>query len=83
MYNRASQLVSCSQIAHSSPTLCAGSKDGPGYKSPLDAMRNGPREKLLYIACVQPLPQETHRPDYLATVDVDPESPTYSKVSIV
>jgi selenium-binding protein 1 len=46
-------------------------------------MRNGPREKLLYIPCIQPLAQETHRSDYLATVDVDPDSPTYSKVSIV
>jgi len=64
-------------------TLCTGSKGGPGYKSPLDAMRNGPREKLLYIPCIQPLAQETHRSDYLATVDVDPESPTYSKVSTV
>ncbi|XP_077208960.1 methanethiol oxidase-like [Paroedura picta] len=41
----------------------------------------GPRERLMYISCVLTGstigPQE---PDYLATVDVDPESPTYSKV---
>ena len=84
MYNRALQVVLlCSQISHNSLTLCAGSKGGPGYKSPLDAMRNGPREKLLYIPCIQPLARETHRPDYLATVDVDPDSPAYSKVSTV
>jgi hypothetical protein len=84
VYDRAFPVVlSCSQVSHNSLTLCAGSKGGPGYKSPLDAMRSGPREKLLYIPCIQPLAQETHRPDYLATVDVDPESPTYSKVSIV
>ena len=46
-------------------------------------MHNGPREQLVYIPCIQPAPQETHRPDYLATVDVNPESPTYSKVIIV
>ncbi|GFG39320.1 hypothetical protein Cfor_02245, partial [Coptotermes formosanus] len=74
------QAMSCSQMPHNSLTLCPGSERGPGYKSPLDAMHNGPREKLLYIPCIQPAPQETHRPDYLATVDVDPDSPTYSKV---
>ncbi|CAK1586312.1 unnamed protein product [Parnassius mnemosyne] len=50
---------------------------GPGYKSPLDAFRNGPREKLLYVVCVQPNP---NKQDYLATVDVDPESSTYCQV---
>lgn len=58
----------------------SGSECGPGYRSPLDAMRHGPREKMLYITCIQPVPQETQRSDYLATVDVDPSSPTYSKV---
>ena len=76
-------VLSRRHISHNLLTLCAGSKGGPGYKSPLDAMRNGPREKLVYIPCIQPLAQETHRQDYLATVDVDPGSPTYSKVSIV
>jgi hypothetical protein len=60
--------------------VSTGCEGGPGYKSPLDAMKNGPREKLLYIPCIQPTPQETRRSDYLATVDVDPDSPTYSKV---
>ncbi|CAK1586309.1 unnamed protein product [Parnassius mnemosyne] len=50
---------------------------GPGYASPLDAFRNGPREKLLYVVCVQP---NLSKQDYLATVDVDPDSPTYSQV---
>ena len=53
---------------------------GPGYKSPLDAMKNGPREKLVYVPCIQPLAEEKKLPDYLATIDVDPSSPTYSQV---
>nr|CAD7193549.1 unnamed protein product [Timema douglasi] len=53
---------------------------GPGYSSPLEAMKKGPREKLLYVVCVQPEPEITKRPDYLATVDVDPQSDTYSQV---
>ncbi|KAK2173963.1 hypothetical protein NP493_840g00015 [Ridgeia piscesae] len=56
---------------------------GPGYKSPMAAYKNGPREKLLYTVCVRSnLQKETEqeKPDYLATVDVDPDSPTYSQV---
>jgi hypothetical protein len=70
------QFMNCPSIA----TVRAGSQCGPGYKSPLDAMRHGPREEILYIPCIQPMPQETQRSDYLATVDVGPSSPTYSKV---
>jgi selenium-binding protein 1 len=52
---------------------------GPGYASPLDALRDGPRERLLYVTCIRRnvLPD---KPDYLATVDVDPDSATYSQV---
>nr|AYD88369.1 selenium-binding protein [Achaea janata] len=50
---------------------------GPGYASPLDAFNNGPREKLIYVICVQP---DQTKQDYLGTVDVDPESPTYCQV---
>ncbi|CAH2039741.1 unnamed protein product, partial [Iphiclides podalirius] len=50
---------------------------GPGYASPLDAFKNGAREKLIYVVCVQP---DLNQQDYLATVDVDPESSTYSQV---
>lgn len=52
---------------------------GPGYATPLDAMKNGPRETLLYTVCVQPNEGEG-KSDLLATVDVDPESPTYCQV---
>ncbi|XP_068108549.1 methanethiol oxidase [Hyperolius riggenbachi] len=51
---------------------------GPGYKSPLDAMK-GPHEELIYVPCIY---RNTgiNKPDYLATVDVDPKSPQYSQV---
>ena len=57
---------------------CCG-HSGPGYASPMDAFLHGPREKLLYVTCVRrnTVPD---KPDYLATVDVDPQSPTYSQV---
>ncbi|XP_010905138.1 selenium-binding protein 1 [Elaeis guineensis] len=56
---------------------CCADK-GPGYASPLEAM-SGPRETLLYVTCVYH-GTEIEKPDYLATVDVDPSSPSYSKV---
>ena len=43
-----------------------------------DAMHNGPREKLAYVTAIIP---EGDRPDYLCTVDLDPDSSTYSKAS--
>lgn len=58
----------------SSSSCC---KTGPGYASPLDAMKNGPREKILYVAMI---PCQDDQPDYLATVDVDPNSSTYQQV---
>ncbi|XP_031616959.1 methanethiol oxidase [Contarinia nasturtii] len=54
-------------------------RHGPGYATPLDAMKNGPREKLLYVVVVQPNLDQPDG-DYLATVDVDPTSKTYSQV---
>jgi len=47
---------------------------GPGYATPLEATR-GPREKLVYLPCVA-----VGKEDYIATVDVDPTSKTYSQV---
>jgi selenium-binding protein 1 len=55
---------------------CCG---GPGYKSPLDAFHNGPREEIIYVTCIRTGINEG-KPDYLGTVDVDPKSPTYSQV---
>ena len=52
---------------------------GPGYCSPGDAFRNGPREKLLYTTCIRNN-ITAGAPDCLATVDVDPQSATYCQV---
>lgn len=39
----------------------------------------GPREEIVYLPCIY-RNTEFVKPDYLATVDVDPKSPTYSQV---
>lgn len=38
----------------------------------------GPVETILYIPCIQ---EEKGKHDYVATVDVDPSSPTFSQVN--
>ena len=52
---------------------------GPGYKSPLAAMA-GPRETIIYVTCIQPYGKQKGKPDYLATIDVNPESDQYCRV---
>ncbi|KAI3973112.1 hypothetical protein MKX01_019770 [Papaver californicum] len=54
------------------------SKKGPGYATPVEAM-SGPKESLIYVTCVYS-GTGREKPDYLATVDVDPSSPSYSKI---
>jgi selenium-binding protein 1 len=51
---------------------------GPGYASPEEAMRATP-EKLLYTVALY-VGTGIQQPDYLATIDVDPASPNYSRV---
>jgi selenium-binding protein 1 len=51
---------------------------GPGYASPEAAMA-ADRETLLYTIALY-TGSGVSQPDYLATVDVDPASPTYSQV---
>jgi methanethiol oxidase len=51
---------------------------GPGYASPQEAM-NAERETILYVNALY-TGTEIEAPDYLATVDVDPASATYSQV---
>jgi selenium-binding protein 1 len=58
---------------HESRACC-----GPGYASPEEAMK-AEREKVLYTVALY-VGTEVEQPDYLASVDVDPESPTYSRV---
>lgn len=51
---------------------------GPGYATPQEAMRAEP-ERLLYTVALY-AGTGVEESDYLATVDVDPASPTYSRV---
>ena len=51
---------------------------GPTYATPQEAMAS-PRETLLYVPCIY-AGTGIEQPDYLATVDVNPESPTYGQV---
>jgi selenium-binding protein 1 len=51
---------------------------GPGYASPQAAMQ-AEHEKILYAIALY-TGTGIHAPDYLATIDVDPNSPTYSQV---
>ncbi|KAL3077923.1 hypothetical protein niasHS_013452 [Heterodera schachtii] len=60
------------------PQGCPPPSLGPGYKSPLDAFRNGPREKVLFVTCPSVAPTEVA--DSVATVDVDPKSATFCQV---
>ena len=51
---------------------------GPGYSSPLEAMK-AEKENLLYTIAIY-VGTGIQKPDYLATIDVDPKSKTYSKI---
>ena len=53
-------------------------KCGPGFANPAEAMR-ADRESLLHVVAIY-AGTPIKKPDYLATVDVDPSSPTYSQV---
>ena len=56
---------------------CCG--HGPGYATPMEAMLRGQREQIVYLPCIYNN-TPVKKPDYLCTVDVDPNSPTYSQV---
>src|SRR3954466_7293300 len=56
----------------------AGGAETPGFASPKEAMK-GPREKLLFVTCTY-ANTGIDKPDYLAVVDADPDSKTYSQV---
>jgi len=64
--------------SHLEQSCCKQLKHGPGFASPLDAMK-APKEKILYIPCIyRNTPIEA--PDYLATVDMDETSPTFCQI---
>jgi methanethiol oxidase len=72
--------------AAAAPALLAGpawaqSRDATcdrTYESPSEASKS-PREKIMYVTALY-VGSDDRRPDYLATVDVDPTSPTYAQV---
>ena len=61
------------EVHHEGHAAC-----GPGYASPEEAMK-ADLEKVLYTIALYD-GTGIDEPDYLATVDVDPTSPTYSQV---
>jgi len=47
----------------------------------MDAFLHGGREEIIYVTCtVKNCAGDADRPDYLSTVDVNPDSPTYCQV---
>jgi selenium-binding protein 1 len=56
----------------------APSAETPGFASPKEAMK-APREKLLFVVCTY-ANTGIDKPDYLAVIDADPDSKTYSQV---
>ena len=61
-------------MSEKTSSCCAG----PGYASPQEATK-APREKIVYTVCIY-TGTGIEKPDYLATIDVDQESPTYGKI---
>ena len=54
--------------------------DSAGFATPLEMMK-AQREKVLFVVCTYAgIDSVRTRPDYLAVVDADPASKTYSKV---
>ena len=51
---------------------------GPGYASPAEAIK-APPEELVYVAALH-TGTGVEQPDFLATVDVDPDSATYGQI---
>ena len=65
-------------LLSSTPAGAADQAKRAIYASPADAMRS-PRETEMFVTALR-VGIDTKGPDYLATVDVDPSSSTYSKV---
>src|SRR5687768_8667748 len=72
------EFLAASAAAGLSAALPARAADTPGFATPADALK-APPEKLLFVTCVY-ANTGVNRPDYLAVIDADPASATYSKV---
>jgi len=53
--------------------------NGPGYASPQDALHNAPRKEVLYVVGVYE-GTGVEEPDFLAVVDANSDSETYSQI---
>src|ERR1700710_3095678 len=72
-------LSASAAVAASAGVSSLAQTAGPvGFASPKEAMK-GPREKLLFVTCTY-ANTGIDKPDYLAVVDADPDSKTYSQV---
>ncbi|KAI1723262.1 56kDa selenium binding protein (SBP56) domain-containing protein [Ditylenchus destructor] len=58
------------------PKCCTGG--GPGYESPMQAFKNGPREQIMFVAL--PNSDVPKKPDMLVSVDVNPDSAEFCKI---
>lgn len=78
--NICAQTVPLERDAPVAPKKCCAQQGG--FASPLEAMRSGQREEIAYVAVGlnEGRSGGGKLPDYLATVDVNPESPSYSTV---
>ncbi|GFT96683.1 hypothetical protein NPIL_609681, partial [Nephila pilipes] len=53
------------------------STDSPtGYNSPLEAFNSTQKEKFAYVVCISAKWNSNNKPDFVATIDLDPSSPT-------
>src|SRR4051812_2200722 len=76
--NRREFLSTSAALAAGSAVSARQPGDTPGFATPQAAMK-GPREKVLFVTCTY-ANTGTDKPDYLAVVDADPASKTYSQV---
>ncbi|HVA50111.1 MAG TPA: selenium-binding family protein [Pirellulales bacterium] len=70
--------LACPAFLPASSKARSGAAGATTYASPAAAQAS-PREQSLFIAALY-VGSDDKQPDYLATVDVDPQSPTYSQV---
>lgn len=75
-----------------SSQCCGTESQGIVHASPKDAVKNGEREKILFLTCPNydipipdltmkmPVSMQPKKPDAVMSVDVDPMSPTYCQV---
>jgi selenium-binding protein 1 len=76
--NTSAALAAAASASGGIYTPLVSAADTPGFASPKEAMK-APREKLLFVVCTY-ANTGIDKPDYLAVVDADPDSKTYSQI---